>query len=72
MMPVKKISFGRERRRVMDDEDRKIIAYHEAGHAIVQAKIDDGLLPIHKVTIIPWTEPWQYHVYAQKGYLKSQ
>ncbi len=48
-----KISFGRERRRVMDDEDRKIIAYHEAGHAIVQAKIDDGLLPIHKVTIIP-------------------
>jgi cell division protease FtsH len=48
-----KISFGRERRRVMDDEDRKIIAYHEAGHAIVQAEIDDGLLPIHKVTIIP-------------------
>ena len=48
-----KISFGTERRRVMDDEDRKIIAYHEAGHAIVQAKVDDGLLPIHKVTIIP-------------------
>ena len=48
-----KISFGRERRRVMDEEDRKIIAYHEAGHAIVQAEIDDGLLPIHKVTIIP-------------------
>ena len=48
-----KISFGTERRRVMDDEDRKVIAYHEAGHAIVQAKVDDGLLPIHKVTIIP-------------------
>jgi cell division protease FtsH len=48
-----KISFGRERRRVMDDEDRKIIAYHESGHAIVQAVVDDGLLPIHKVTIIP-------------------
>ena len=48
-----KISFGRERRRVMDEEDRKIIAYHEAGHAIVQAVVDDGLLPIHKVTIIP-------------------
>ena len=37
----------------MDEEDRKIIAYHEAGHAIVQAVVDDGLLPIHKVTIIP-------------------
>ena len=48
-----KISFGTERRRVMDDEDRKIIAYHEAGHAIIQAVVDDGLLPIHKVTIIP-------------------
>jgi cell division protease FtsH len=48
-----KISFGREHRRAMDDEDRKIIAYHESGHAIVQAVVDDGLLPIHKVTIIP-------------------
>ena len=48
-----KISFGRERRRLMDDEDRKLTAYHEAGHAIIQAVIDDGVLPVHKVTIIP-------------------
>lgn len=48
-----KISFGRERRKLMDDEDRKITAFHEAGHAIVQAVVDDGHLPIHKVTIIP-------------------
>ena len=48
-----KISYGRERRKLMDDEDRKITAYHEAGHAIVQAVIDDGYLPVHKVTIIP-------------------
>ena len=48
-----KISFGRERRRLMDDEDRKITAYHEAGHALVQAVVDDGHLPVHKVTIIP-------------------
>lgn len=48
-----KISFGRERRKLMDDEDRKITAYHEAGHAIVQAIVDDGHLPVHKVTIIP-------------------
>ncbi|OHE73325.1 MAG: cell division protein FtsH [Verrucomicrobia bacterium GWF2_51_19] len=48
-----KISFGRERRKLMDDEDRKITAYHEAGHAIIQAKIDDGYMPVHKVTIIP-------------------
>ena len=48
-----KIAYGRERRKLMDDEDKSIIAYHEAGHAIVQAIIDDGKLPIHKVTIIP-------------------
>jgi cell division protease FtsH len=48
-----KISFGRERRKLMDDEDRRMTAYHEAGHAIVQALIDDGHLPLHKVTIIP-------------------
>jgi cell division protease FtsH len=48
-----KISFGRERRKLMDDEDKKITAYHEAGHAIIQAVIDDGHLPVHKVTIIP-------------------
>ena len=48
-----KISFGRERKRLMDDKDKKITAYHESGHAIIQAIIDDGLMPIHKVTIIP-------------------
>ncbi len=48
-----KILYGRERRRLMDDEDKKITAYHEAGHALVQAIVDDGHLPIHKVTIIP-------------------
>ena len=48
-----KVQFGRERRRIMDDEDKKIVAYHEAGHALVGAVLDDGDLPVHKVTIIP-------------------
>lgn len=48
-----KIQFGRERRRIMDDEDKKLVAYHEAGHALIQAVVDDGSLPLHKVTIIP-------------------
>lgn len=48
-----KISYGRERRRLMDDEDKRMTAFHEAGHALVQALIDDGHLPLHKVTIIP-------------------
>jgi len=48
-----KIAYGRERKKGMDEEDRKSTAYHEAGHAVVQALIDDGALPLHKVTIIP-------------------
>ena len=48
-----KVQFGREHRRVMDDQEKKLTAYHEAGHALVTAVLDDGHLPVHKVTIIP-------------------
>lgn len=48
-----KVFFGRERRKLMDESERRLTAYHEAGHALIQAVIDDGRLPIHKVTIIP-------------------
>ena len=48
-----KISFGAERRKLMDEEDRRTTAYHEAGHAVVQAVIEDSQIKLHKVTIIP-------------------
>jgi cell division protease FtsH len=48
-----KISFGAERRKLMDDEDRRNTAYHEAGHAIVQLLVEDAQMKLHKVTIIP-------------------
>ena len=48
-----KVLFGREHRRIMDDSEKKLIAWHEAGHAIIQAVLDDGTVPVHKVTIIP-------------------
>ena len=48
-----KVLWGRERRsRVMDDKDKKVTAYHEAGHALVQLLTEDSE-PLHKVTIIP-------------------
>jgi cell division protease FtsH len=48
-----KVLWGRERRsRVMDEKDKKITAYHEAGHALVQF-LTPGSEPLHKVTIIP-------------------
>jgi cell division protease FtsH len=48
-----KVIMGTERRSmVMSDEDKKITAYHEAGHALV-GRLLPGTDPIHKVTIIP-------------------
>jgi cell division protease FtsH len=48
-----KVRWGRERRsRVMDESDKKLTAYHEAGHALVMARLEHSE-PLHKVTIIP-------------------
>ena len=48
-----KIMMGVERKSlVLSENDRKIIAYHEAGHAII-AKLIPNADPLHKVTIVP-------------------
>ena len=48
-----KVRWGRERRsRILDDQEKEITAYHEAGHAIMMAVQEDSE-PLHKVTIIP-------------------
>ncbi len=48
-----KVMLGVERRSlVLTEAERKLTAYHEAGHAIVAIKIP-GSDPIHKVTIVP-------------------
>lgn len=47
-----KILLGAEREDMITDEERNVIAYHEAGHALV-AKLLPGADPVQKVTIIP-------------------
>ena len=48
-----KIKFGRARKSHRIEETEKVAtAYHEAGHAVVQALLEDAD-PLHKVTIIP-------------------
>ena len=48
-----KVMMGSERRSmVISEEDKRITAYHEAGHTLV-GKMLPGTDPIHKVTIIP-------------------
>ena len=48
-----KVMMGSERRSmVMSEEEKKLTAYHEAGHAIVTIN-ESAAYPIHKATIIP-------------------
>ncbi|HMP90879.1 MAG TPA: ATP-dependent zinc metalloprotease FtsH [Kiritimatiellia bacterium] len=48
-----KVRWGRERRsRMMDEKEKLLTAYHEAGHAIVMTEVEEAE-PLHKVTIIP-------------------
>jgi len=48
-----KIMMGAQRKSmVLSPEEKKVIAYHEAGHALVQWSLPESQ-PIHKVTIIP-------------------
>jgi len=48
-----KVMLGAERRSmVLSDAEKKLTAYHEAGHAVVALRMP-GLDPVHKITIVP-------------------
>jgi cell division protease FtsH len=52
-MAKDKVLMGPERRSmIISDSDKRVTAYHEAGHALV-GKMMKGSDPVHKVTIIP-------------------
>ncbi len=48
-----KIMLGTERRSmVLTEKERRLTAYHEAGHAVIGLRVP-GMDPLHKVTIVP-------------------
>ncbi len=49
---VDKVIMGIEREDFMSEEEKKVVAYHEAGHALIAWHLP-GADPIRKVTIIP-------------------
>src|SRR5437763_1239289 len=48
---LERIVGGLQQRRVVTEKERRILAYHEAGHAVMSHLTGD-LLPVHKVTIV--------------------
>ena len=48
---MERVVAGLQQRKVVTEKERRILAYHEAGHALMSHLIGD-LLPVHKVTIV--------------------
>jgi cell division protease FtsH len=48
---MERVVAGLQQRRVVTEKERRILAYHEAGHAVMSHLTGD-LLPVHKVTIV--------------------
>ncbi|HEX2442433.1 MAG TPA: ATP-dependent zinc metalloprotease FtsH [Vicinamibacterales bacterium] len=48
---IDRLIAGLEKKRVMSAKERRIVAYHESGHAIV-ASVLPGLDPVHKISIV--------------------
>jgi cell division protease FtsH len=52
---IEVIIAGKEKRdRIMSNKEKKIVAFHEVGHALVAALLK-GTDPVHKITIVPRT-----------------
>jgi cell division protease FtsH len=75
-----KVFMGTERKSLaMTESDKRVTAYHEAGHAVV-AWFTEGADPVHKVTIIPrgralgltWQLPERDRYNVTQSYLEGQ
>jgi len=69
-----KVMLGLERRSlVLTEEERRLTAYHEAGHAVVSIHTP-GADPIHKVTIVPRGQALGYtlNLPEEDRYLKTR
>ncbi len=77
---IEKVQLGPERRsRVVSDYEKKVVAYHEAGHALVGQMLPDAD-PVQKVTIVPrgmaggvtWFLPEDDRTLVDSAYLNTQ
>ena len=72
---VEVIIAGKEKKdRILSEEEKKMVAFHEVGHALVAA-LQEGSDPVHKITIVPRTMGalgYTMQVPDEDKYLKSK
>ncbi|MDR0221315.1 MAG: ATP-dependent zinc metalloprotease FtsH [Lachnospiraceae bacterium] len=72
---VEQVLVGKEKKdRIMSKEERRIVSYHEVGHALVSA-LQKNTEPVQKITIIPRTMGalgYVMHVPEEEKYLQSK
>ncbi len=72
---VEQVLVGKEKKdRIMSKEERKIVSYHEVGHALVSA-LQKNAEPVQKITIVPRTMGalgYVMHVPEEEKYLDTE
>jgi len=72
---VEQVLVGKEKKdRIMSKEERKIVSYHEVGHALVSA-LQKNSEPVQKITIVPRTMGalgYVMHVPEEEKYLNTK
>jgi cell division protease FtsH len=70
---MERVVAGLQQRRVVTEKEKRILAYHEAGHALVAHLMGD-LLPIQKVTIVARGEAlgYAYYLPMEERYLHTK
>ncbi len=71
---IERVTAGPERKsRAITDKEKKIVAYHESGHAVVGLFLDD-IDPVHKVSILPRGRALGYtmHLPVEDRYLTTR
>ena len=70
---MERVVAGLQQRRVVSEKEKRILAYHEAGHALMSHLMGDAL-PVHKVTIVSRGQALGYtlNVPAEDRYLHTK
>jgi cell division protease FtsH len=70
---LERVVAGLQQRRVVSDKEKRILAYHEAGHALMSHLMGD-VLPAQKVTIVSRGEALGYtlNIPAEERYLRTK